>query len=528
MCRWRGSSKGKLAADAAQHELERSIIETMASIERAEVGIESTDRLSSSLFWALYLVYPVLLALLGAAVAKIDFVKHFLMGSANAALASASLFVLLPLAGGTVAMKALKARKAYHERKGKALVVSKTNLLKRIKTELPMKEALELLNRYDPDGDHRSLIQLPKEYVDEVNGLKQSNAELTKLVDALLATLLVPLEDEGAAAASTGGAAGARGSARRSAAKKTLLDIAKERGIAFPSFSADNSEDERAVRSAAAAMATPGRGGAAGGGGRGSGLPAGSPLPSAAAAAAATRTPARTPLPSTTASRTASGHYRHLQQQQAEDESGDDPVLSSLQSVLPPGSVRIIRKLSDKLPAATPMLNRTARKSQETVSRTGGLDSWIISHVVASGGTDDGSSGGGGGPAVGAGAGAGPRRSIAAAEAADSSSGSSNEASAALPQGRRLRFAPPPGGDDADEDAEARARGQQHQQEADEALEEKEEDQADPPAAAASHEEEKEEEESNSSSSCASHGLRRRGGGRGREESRAEGTTSSE
>jgi hypothetical protein len=276
-------------------------------------------------------------------------------------------------------------------------------------------QALELLSRYDPGGDHRSLIELPQEYVQEMNSLKQSNQELTKVLDALLYTLLTPLDGEGNGAGGAAAAAAAvRGgprSAKSSAAKKNLLDIARERGIAIPpSFatSDDNGHEEednlggggRMNASAAAAsssssssIVTPGKG-LAGQQHRRLNAAAATPGPSPLTSA---KTPARTPAASrpTTGARTGGGRIATAAADGEDDDvDSDDPVMASLRSVLPPGSVAVIRKHQDRLPAATPMLTRTARKTGAggddgnggglgSIAR--GLDNWIINHVVPSG-----------------------------------------------------------------------------------------------------------------------------------------------
>ena len=79
--------------------------------------------------------------------------------------------------------------------------VSRSRARARAATSLPAvrhhlaerrKAALELLLRYDPDGDHKVLVDLPPAYVEDVARLKADKAELATVVDALLGRLLAP------------------------------------------------------------------------------------------------------------------------------------------------------------------------------------------------------------------------------------------------------------------------------------------------------------------------------------------------
>jgi hypothetical protein len=56
----------------------------------------------------------------------------------------------------------------YHERLHADSVRLRSEAIARIKAELPMADALPLLMRVDPTGDHRSLIALPPQYVAQV------------------------------------------------------------------------------------------------------------------------------------------------------------------------------------------------------------------------------------------------------------------------------------------------------------------------------------------------------------------------
>ena len=82
------------------------------------------------------------------------------------------------------------AREAHWARRAAALRTRRADLLQRVRLELPMKIALELLLRYDPDGDHKTLIELPTSYAEDVARLRAEKVELAGVVDALLGRLL--------------------------------------------------------------------------------------------------------------------------------------------------------------------------------------------------------------------------------------------------------------------------------------------------------------------------------------------------
>jgi hypothetical protein len=141
MCRLRNSS-GRLlqALDAASHDLERAILATANGIERSNESANQFARWRTTLWWALYVAYPVGMALLAAATIKVHFVRDVMMGSANAAIVSAVSLLLVPIIGGMSLLRLFALRKAYHERKAKELATAKVGLISKIKAELPMKQ----------------------------------------------------------------------------------------------------------------------------------------------------------------------------------------------------------------------------------------------------------------------------------------------------------------------------------------------------------------------------------------------------
>ena len=71
-----------------------------------------------------------------------------------------------------------------------ALRTHRASLLQRVRSELRMKIALELLLRYDPEGDHKTLVELPTSYAEDVARLRAEKVELAGVVDSLLGRLL--------------------------------------------------------------------------------------------------------------------------------------------------------------------------------------------------------------------------------------------------------------------------------------------------------------------------------------------------
>jgi hypothetical protein len=66
---------------------------------------------------------------------------------------------VVPVVATIFARKLAAMRVVAMQKQATALQEKKLKLISRIKVELPMKEALELLLRYDPQGDHKARVE---------------------------------------------------------------------------------------------------------------------------------------------------------------------------------------------------------------------------------------------------------------------------------------------------------------------------------------------------------------------------------
>lgn len=345
------------------------------------------------------IVWPPVAAVLFGTAFKFGFAKLLF-----AHWMAASAIVVLPLLVLFGMQRYHRARLAYSQRRMEQCREEKAKVLKRVKVELPMKQALELLSRHDPGGDHKELIQLPPEHAAEVAGLKADKANLAKIVDSVLARLLVS-EDVAAA----------------------VLQSLGE---------ADDGDDARDGADAPAA-------GAAGGAGAAASVPA---TPAAAGRAGAPGTAYKTPAAKSTARAAAAGAgtgaaatqgktphtaSRNGAPSTARRRAGDTSAAKALLShLLPPESVDLLLEKHGKdLPACTPMLTRVRRGgaagdddaagaagAPSTLSRMGALGDWVVGHIVAEEGEEAGD--GHGSAAAASAAAAAPAATATAAKAA--------------------------------------------------------------------------------------------------------------
>jgi len=347
--------------------LEREIIGALNSIEVREARSKTYQSFVRNALYFL-VVWPLLAAILVGVLLKFGWGKFVLRHSIVLAAVAA-----VPVVATGFARKLAAMRVVAMQKQAIALQEKKLKLISRIKVELPMKEALELLLRYDPKGDHKasvktvawgqaawragcfwrrcalcltvrggsyctrgsrlrgvvhafrssnspllwslqSLIELPAEYKAEVTSLKREKEELASLMDQLLEKLATAT----AAAAEPADADGE----------------GVENGV-------DAGDELAGMRS-----------------------PAPSGVPSGGGAL-------QTPGP------------RRRDGGAPGTDAGQ--LLSQVLRDLPPGSVDLLRRQQKNLPKSTPIINRllAPRAPGTPPGVGGGFDSWLVSHVVA-------------------------------------------------------------------------------------------------------------------------------------------------
>lgn len=108
-------------------------------------------------------------------------------------------FIMLPTWLGPVlvcylAQSYIARRRAAYATTRESLEVERADALERVKTTLPMAQALQLLMVHDPHGDHKQFIECPPHLQRQIDGLAAEREEFRALANELLLTLGTHLE----------------------------------------------------------------------------------------------------------------------------------------------------------------------------------------------------------------------------------------------------------------------------------------------------------------------------------------------
>jgi len=257
-------------------------------------------RTTSSLMRALVYLAPVVVAMGMAAAQQVSLV------TTNTSLRVGTVAALVVAGIAYLALRCTVRRATSAAAAVTELTIARTQLLDRIRDELPMKTALPLLLQFDPDGDHHLLVEAPPAMKRDLAEAQAAYADLAAVMNESLAYLVAAMPHGAAGAAAAlapvagrlqrhGGAIPAVRLLASAAASAAAAAAATPRIAATP-----------APRAVAATPAQRGGGGGGGGGYRtpapGTSRPAASTSRRAAASARAAPGTAARPVPDGTIS----------------------------------------------------------------------------------------------------------------------------------------------------------------------------------------------------------------------------------
>lgn len=175
MCR-RGKAAPALKGEQVESQLEALLEKKETLLQSIEAAGRSYWLSSQAVFWT-----PLLSAILLGAAVRMGHGALVKAWAPYAIFAVGVLEVLLYAAGKVAVSRATRMQASLQsteeERQG---------LLQRAKRELPMAEALRVLSRYDPQGKHNIVVDVPPHIEAELKALRQEKQELLALVDGCL------------------------------------------------------------------------------------------------------------------------------------------------------------------------------------------------------------------------------------------------------------------------------------------------------------------------------------------------------